>query len=201
MKTLFVSIACLLASGLYAQNNQYLSVAFTDNASAYPFAILAGYVDEPLHPGIEFGWGKTFAEKPKHDWYRELKLGYFCHRFVQNGIALSVNYGYRYKFSKHLVAEAALGAGYFHSIAATEVLKLNDKGDYVNAKGIGRPQVMGALTLGAGYMIPLKNGRPLKLFLQYQTRIQAPFVNSYVPILPYDQMALGASFTLPSINK
>jgi hypothetical protein len=201
MKQLLVSIACFLTTILQAQSNQYLSVAFTDNASAYPFGILVGYFEAPLHPGVEIGWGKTFKQKPKHDWYRELKLGYFYHRFVQHGISLSLNYGYRYKFPKHFVADVALGAGYFHSIAATEVLKLDDKGNYENAKGIGRPQIMGALTLGGGYIIPLKNGTPLKLWLQYQTRIQAPFVNAYVPILPYDQLALGVTFTLPSNKK
>lgn len=198
MKQLLFIALFFVAIQLQAQTNNYWTVAFTDQATAYPFAILADYFNEPLHPGIEIGRGKDIRKKTKHDWFREIKLGYFYHRFVQHGIALSVNYGYRYKFSKHVNADAALGAGYFHSIAATEVLRLDDKGNYHNAKGIGRPQIMGALTLGGGYVFDLKSGRPLKVFFQYQARIQAPFVNSYVPILPYDQIALGVSFVLPS---
>jgi len=33
------------------------------------------------------------------------------------------------------------------------------------------------------------------VFLQYTQRVQAPFINSYVPILPYNTMALG--FVMP----
>ncbi len=73
---------------LPAQNKNYLSIAFTDQATSYPFTILAGYFTEPIHPGIEFSWGKNFKEKPAHDWFREFRLGYFYHRFVQHGISL-----------------------------------------------------------------------------------------------------------------
>jgi len=186
---------------LSAQNKNYLSIAFTDQATAYPFTILAGYFTEPIHPGIEFSWGKNFKEKPAHDWFREFRLGYFYHRFVQHGISLYAGYGYRYKFSKKLVADASLGVGYFHSIAATEVLKSDANGNYKNAKGIGRPQIMGELSFGGGYIFQLKNKQPLKCFLQYQARIQAPFVNSYVPILPYNQFAIGVSFSIAPIKK
>ncbi len=186
---------------LPAQNKNQLTIALTDNASAYPFTIFAGYFKAPVHPGVEFGWSRNFREKKKHDWFRDVKLGYFYHRFVQHGIPLYVSYGYRYKFSKGFNADAALGAGYFHSIAATELLKLDDAGNYKNAKGIGRPQAMAALTIGAGYTFHINKDQPAKLFLQYQARIQTPFVKSYVPILPYNQAAIGVSFLFPSKKK
>jgi hypothetical protein len=186
---------------LYAQKGEYLTFAFTDQASAYPFSTFFGFFKEPVHPGFEAGWNQTIKEKKKHDWYREFKLGYFYHRFVQHGLPVYVNYGYRYKFSKEVSAEAALGGGYFHSIPATEVLKLQDDGEYKNAKGIGRPQVLIAFTMGAGYHFHFRNNQPIKLFLQYQQRIQTPFVRSYVPILPYNQIAVGVSIPKFSTKK
>jgi len=201
MKPILFIFSFFVFIQLQGQSKYRLSVAFTDNASAYPFAVFTGFVKEPIHPGVEFGWSRNFREKKNHDWFRDVKLGYFYHRFVQHGIPLYVNYGYRYKFSKTFNADAALGAGYFHSIAATEVLKLDDAGNYKNAKGIGRPQAMAALTIGTGYVFYLNKDQPVKLFLQYQARIQTPFVKSYVPILPYNQAAIGISFLFPSKKK
>lgn len=201
MRQHLLCVALLLAVQLPAQKVNHLSVAFTDQASAYPFAVGAGYFKSPLHPGIEVGWDRNFREKSHHDWFGAIKLGYFYHRFVQHGIPLYVNYGYRYRFSKSFSADVALGAGYLHSVAATEVLQLNDNGDYKNAKGIGRPQVMVALTAGTGYQFYINGKRPARIFLQYQGRIQTPFVKSYVPVLPYNQVALGASFVFSSAKK
>lgn len=201
MKPLFFICSFFVSFQLWGQSNDQLTVAFTDNASAYPFTIFTGFVKEPLHPGVEFGWSRNFREKKKHDWFREIKLGYFYHRFVQQGIPLYINYGYRYKFSGKLSVDAAFGAGYFHSIPATEVLKANADGNYKNAKGIGRPQAMAAVSLGTGYVFFVSKKQPVKLFLQYQARIQTPFVKSYVPVLPYNHLAIGISVRVPSIKK
>ncbi len=201
MKPYFFVFMFFISVQLLAQSKNQLTFALTDNASAYPFTIFAGYFKAPAHPGVEFGWSRNFSEKKKYDWFRDVKLGYFYHRFVQHGIPLYVNFGYRYKFSKGLSADAALGVGYFHSIAATELLKLDDAGNYKNAKGIGRPQAMAALTIGTGYIFKVNKDQPVKLFLQYQARIQTPFVKSYVPILPYNQAAIGVSFLFPSKKK
>jgi hypothetical protein len=201
MKKFLFFTFLLVTLHLQAQNRNYYSVAFTNNASSYPLNTFAGFFKAPFHPGIELGWSRNFKEKIKHDWFRDVKLGYFYHRFVQHGIPIYLNYGYRYKFSKQFYSQIALGGGYFHSIPATEVLKLNDNGDYKNAKGIGRPQALFALSVGTGYVFKLTNQQPLNLFLQYQARIQTPFVKSYVPILPYNQLAIGASFTIQPTKK
>ncbi|MBZ5857087.1 hypothetical protein [Flavihumibacter profundi] len=196
MKKIIGGLLLLLTLTASAQKRQYVSAAFTDNASAYPFGKFAGFFNEPVHAGFEFGWGHV-KEKNKHDWYWELKAGYFYHQFVQNGIPIYVTGGYRYRIVKHFSADVSLGLGYFHSIATTAVLKQNSSGEYVNAKGIGRPQVMVPFTLGANYDFNWNNTRQCRIFIEYQQRIQAPFVNSYVPILPYNQLAIGFAFYLP----
>lgn len=186
-----------LAVSAWAQDNKkYGSVALTANATAYPFSYLAGYTQNPLHPGVELTYGKNFVQKGKHDWFREFKLGYFYHQYLQHGIPLYINYGYRYHFTKKFHAEAAGGAGYLHSISEPELLEQGENGEYKNAKGIGKPQLMAAVTLGLGYTVA--NWR---LFIQYQARVQTPFIKSYVPVLPYDQLALGFSLPLGAKKK
>lgn len=194
MKKVLLMAFSLLTMHLVAQDKHNWNLAFTDQASAYPFSILSGYVKEPLHPGLDLSFGKVLSDHSKHQWFREYHLGYFFHRFVQHGIPLNIQYGYRYKMTKEFFLESSLGGGYFHSIPATAVLKLNENGEYTNAKGIGKPQVMLAFNLGLHYQLVRKQSEPVGIFLQYQQRLQAPFVRSYVPILPYVGLSIGASF-------
>lgn len=179
-----------------AQKRQIVSVAFTDNASAFPFGKFAGFFKEPVHAGFELGWAHV-KEKNKHDWFWELRAGYFYHQFVQHGIPIYAIGGYRYRIINHFSGDASLGAGYFHSIATTAVLKLNDAGEYENAKGIGRAQVMIPFTLGANYDFTWQKTKQFRIFLQYQQRLQLPFIKNYVPILPYNQLAFGCAYYLP----
>ncbi len=193
MKRTWLILLLFTCCTAMAQPKRYFSAAWTDQCTTYPFARAIGLVKEPLHPGFELAWGKDLKIKAKHDWYREILAGYFYHRFLQHGIPLYIRYGYRYKFSKKLSADASLGAGYFHSISAVDLLKRDANGNYHAAKGIGRPQGMAAFTMGVGYGFHLMKDRTAKVFLQYQARLQAPFVKSYVPMLPYTQIALGLS--------
>jgi hypothetical protein len=184
-----------------AQPKNSLSVNLTCQATAYPFGKFIGMFNRPFHPGVELGWSKTIRTQPRREWFREFKAGYFYHRFVQHGIPLYMQYGMRYKIVERFQLSAALGAGYFNSIPATAVFKLNDNGDYVKAKGIGRPQAMAAFTLSTSFRINADVSKPVLLQWQYQQRMQMPFVRSYVPLLPYVQMALGFSFPFNKYEK
>jgi hypothetical protein len=195
MKFIFCLLILFFTNVTFAQKNHSVSLAFTDNASSYPFGKFAGFFTEPLHAGFEVGWLNA-NHKKRHDWFWEIKAGYFYHQFVQHGIPIYADFGYRYQFIKHISGDISLGAGYFHSIPATEIFKLNGSGNYDNAKGVGRPQVMVPFTLGLNYDFKLNGQRPSKLFIQYQQRLQAPFVNNYVPIIPYNQVAIGFAYYL-----
>jgi hypothetical protein len=195
MKYMITLGLMFFALSMQAQRKSYFSFSLTNNASSYPFQYMAGYVENPLHPGFELGYGKTSGRKKRHEWFGEFKLGYFYHQFVQHGIPVYFNGGYRYHFSHRFSMDGAIGAGYFHSIATTDVLKL-ENGEYVNAKGIGRPQIMAAVTFGAGYHVKLNKTDSLRVFFQYQARVQLPFNDDYVPILPYNQIALGVAIPI-----
>jgi hypothetical protein len=175
---------------------RFVSVAVTNQHSAYPFSVFAGLFAKDFHPGFEVGYGFNWKSATKHDWYQAFKAGYFYHRFVQHAIPLYTQFGYRYKLQEHFRFSAALGAGYLHSVPATAVLKMDSDGTYKNAKGIGRGQALLNFTIGALYNLSKSEQNATDIFLEYGQEIQTPFIKSYVPLLPYNHIALGITHSL-----
>jgi hypothetical protein len=167
-------------------------------STAKPFSHLGKLITSVQHPGVEFGYSFNWKTRTKHDWYQEVKLGYFDHRFVQHAITLYTDFGYRYKFSKKWAAQAALGTGYLHSIPATAQLTLQDNGEYKSGKGIGRMQALAAVNIGAAHIFNPSSLKPVKAFITYQQMLQLPFINAYVPLLPYNNLLLGVTIPFKS---
>ncbi len=201
-KILFFLLLFVLSIKLQAQlktTNKYVSYAMMNTQTDLPIGKFAGLFSKAFHPGIEFSIGKNFSAKTNHDWYYDFRLAYFYHRFVQHGIPVYSNLGYRYKFNKRWSASGEIGAGYLHSIPATAKLHLTESGDYENNKGLGRMQVNTCFALGAGYQLYPASPSSFKLFVCYQQRLQMPFFALYVPILPYNNFLIG--ITKPVIRK
>ncbi|HMO34170.1 MAG TPA: hypothetical protein PKE63_06435 [Lacibacter sp.] len=169
----------------------YLSVAAANHHSAFPFSRFSGLATGPFHPGFEVGTGFDWKVRSKHDWYQDFRLGYFYHRFLQHGIPLYTSIGYRYKFSPAWNAHASLGAGYLHSIPAVERFRLNGEGEYEKVNNLGRMQGMAAFNLGTGYKFAAGKANGLELFVDYQQRLQFPFVKKYAPLFPYNSLQIG----------
>ena len=202
MKTIFyILLLVILVNNSLAQKNKQISIAFVNTGTAYPFSHFGKLITNIGHPGVELCYSFNLKTRNKHDWYQEFKIGYFYHRFVQHAIPLYTDIGYRYKFSRKLTAQIALGAGYLHSIPATAKLKLGDNGEYKNDKGLGRAQALAVLNFGMGYISRPSGKRPLKIFATYQQFLQTPFVKAYVPILPYNSLLMGCSIPLQSNKK
>jgi hypothetical protein len=159
--------------------------------NAKPFQKFTGLFTGPYHPGIEVGYGWNWSEKKHHDWFQDIKLAYFYHRYVQHAIPLYTEGGYSYKVGKYLSAEATVGLGYLHSIPAVGIYKLNAEGEYKNHKGIGRPQANATAGIALSYNTNPGSPRPARIFICWQQRVQFPFVKSYVPLLPYNTILIG----------
>ena len=135
MKTnILILIAVLIFVNTNAQRNKQVSIALLNTGSAYPFSQLKKLVTSIEHPGVEIGYGFNWKTMPRHDWFQEFKLSYFYHRFVQHGIPLYTDIGYRYKFSYAISAQTSIGARYMQSIPATAKLKLDANGEYKRTK-------------------------------------------------------------------
>jgi hypothetical protein len=182
-------------SSAQSDSKKYFSIGIYNTQNELPYGKFAGLFSEIFHPGIETGIGKNFSSTNKHDWFAELKISYFYHRFIQHGIPVYGNLGYRYKFSDRFSAEASLGLGYMHSIPASSKFKL-ENGEYTNNKGVGRMQGMVNNALGINYAIHPVAKKPITAFLLYQQRLQLPFIKSYVPLLPYNSFQLGVKLPL-----
>ena len=190
-RNLITMMLFLMVISASAQKQKYLGMALFNTQTAVPFGKFAGLFTKEFHPGFEATYGKNISSRKKHDWFLEVKLAYFFHRYVQHGILLYLNFGYRYKINSRFSAETSIGAGYMQSIPATAKLKLNGNGDYVNNKGVGRMQAIATFEIGLGYTPNPSVKRPVTIFTNYQQRIQMPFVKSYVPLLPYNSFMLG----------
>lgn len=193
MKHLFITILLVgISFFVLAQKEKYISAGVYNTQTAMPFGKFAGLFTEILHPGFEFGYGKILSQKQNHEWFGELKLSYFYHRFAQHGIPIYINGGYRHKLVNRLSVESSLGLGYMHSIPATGKYKLNSDGEYENNKGIGRMQATVSFGIGLNYSLT-SEPNSLRIFTIYQQRVQMPFVKSYVPLLPYNSFMVGVS--------
>ncbi|MGZ5246806.1 MAG: hypothetical protein ACXWCR_06860 [Flavitalea sp.] len=199
MKKIFIFILSLplLTS---AQKNPEISLAFTNNHTAYPFASFSKLFTGPYHPGVEVGYRFNWKTKSYHDWYQAVNVGYIYHRFLQHAITLYTQTGYRYKLQDRWRFSGALGLGYLHSVPATAVLELNENGGYEKDKGIGRAQVMFQFSVGTQYQFKIHD-KPASVFLDYRQTIQAPFVKSYIPLLPYNSIAIGGTISLPKKSR
>ena len=195
MRKLLLLLGVALSLTAFSQKkNKEVSIAVTNNHTAYPFASFSKLFTGPYHPGFELGYGFDWRTRKKHDWTQAFHIGYFYHRFVQHGIPIYTQFGYRYRLWERINFNADIGAGYMHSIPATAVLKANDNGDYSKSKGIGRGQAIANFCIGARYKLD-KTTNPPAVFIQYTQQLQTPFINSYVPLLPYNTIAVG--FVMP----
>jgi hypothetical protein len=197
MRQLFItSLIVLLTLSLSAQQNWYLGVAASNTQPAYPFGKFLGLFKDALHPGIELSYGHNFSQKKKHDWFYEFQLGYFYHRYVQHGIPVSIDFGYRYHVSSSFSLETSVGAGFMRSIPETEVFIQTSNVEYAKKKVQGRDQAISTYELGGSYYLNKKGDPQWRIFANYEQRIQFPFIKSYVPILPYNSFKIGISKAL-----
>ncbi|MDX1910656.1 MAG: hypothetical protein SFV22_04175 [Saprospiraceae bacterium] len=151
-----------------------------------------GIFTTPIHPGISAGTEFSYNRHPLNHFFQTAKLGLYYHQYVQTGIQLYSEAGYRRFIWRGTAAELRLGAGYLHAIAGTEVFKLKD-GAYKKTANLGRPQFMGSGAFGLSYTLQ-KGERPPRFFLDYQFFLQMPFVKSYVPLEPNVALHLGVAF-------
>jgi hypothetical protein len=172
-----------------------LSLAVTNSQPALPFGKFYQLFAGKYHPGFEISTGLDWKIKAKHDWIQSFSVGYSYHRWVQHSIVLYTELGYRYKFPAGFSAETRLGAGYMRAILATEAFSDGvEEGKQYSKITSGRSQGIASLSFG----INKKIERPFKcmFFLQYQQRIQTPFIQSYVPLLPYNIIKTGVTITI-----
>lgn len=197
-RLLIIACICLCYSpNVFSQKNKpdHYSIAFTTLHTDFPFSSFSNLFTKEFHPGFEVGTGFTWKDKGKHSLFQNFQLGYSYQRFVQHSIVLYSEFGYRHKFLKTFSAEATVGAGYLHAIPAEKIFELGNDGSYKKKHSIGRPQAMASFGIEVNKKIT-PDGK--SLFLNYQQRLQFPFIKSYVPLLPSNMLMIGIKVPIKS---
>jgi hypothetical protein len=193
---IFLFVFCFSANLLSQKHKlQHISVAVTTLHTDFPFGSFKNLFIKEFHPGFEAATGFNWKTKAKHDWFQTFELGYSYQRFVQHTISVYSEFGYRYKLFETFSVNAAVGGGYLHAISAQNIFVLQDDGTYKKKTSLGRPQAMAALTLGIEKKITSSG---TNIFLNYQQRLQFPFIKSYVPLLPTNMIMLGVQIPFKS---
>ena len=182
----------LFSFSLQAQNaitpkDQYYRFAISNSHTAKPLGSFLSLFHKEFHPGFEISRGKILKQANKHQWLGELTLSYLYHRWVQQNLAVSANGGYRRWLGESWGASVKLGAGYQLSMPAGKVYTITDNGLKENGYVL-RSQVVAALAIVADRKI---SAIGTKVFMEYQQKIQAPFIKEYVPLLPYNTLLIG----------
>ena len=190
-----ICLCCFLNAPAQKHKPDHVRIAFTTLHTAFPFGSFSNLFTKEFHPGLEIGTGFNWKTKEKHDWFQTFEFGYSYHRFVQHSFALYSEVGYRYKFLKTFSAEVKLGAGYLHAIPAEKIFILKDDGTYKKKASLGRPQAMAGFSMGINKKVSASG---LTVFLEYQQRLQLPFIKSYVPLLPSNMLMIGVTIPVKS---
>jgi hypothetical protein len=184
--TLFLAI-----QGLRAQTKNLLYEAQAGLIQpSYPFGAMGELFNPPYHSQYMLGltWKKTMVHRIK--WMYGVRTGLLYHRFIQWGIPVQGHVGGYATLAGRLGLEAGILGGYLHSFPLTETYKMKD-GHYERSGKLGRPQ--GQVGVQVGPSFQLGQARH-ELFVHYQFWVQVPFINSYVPALPYNGVSLGFRF-------
>jgi len=186
--SLLLALAFLNPIAASAQRRITMLTLETGNAvTAMPLVGAPQLFYTNYHPFTTIGARLVWKEKGKHGWEQSFNLGYIYHRFVEHSIPLFSETIYRYDFNSSFSMRAHLGAGYLHSIPATDRFELNSQGEYERIRNLGRAQVAIKFSISAAYAL----SQDLQLTLNYGVLGQLLFVKSYVPLLPYNTIQLG----------
>lgn len=174
----------------FFKNTDSYRFSVFNNQYYYPFVGIKNVFTSKYHAGISAGIINNIKEKKKSTIYYDIRLGVYHHRFIQTGIQLYSNIGFRYKLPKQFYVSSEIGAGYLHAILHQKIFKADENGNYSKVRTIGKPQTIFALGISAGKQVKICK-KQSNIFISYQPWFQLPYIKSYVPLLPNNSLHLG----------
>jgi hypothetical protein len=195
-----IAILCIgFNGGLLAQNesagqdrDRQLVLRKGNIGAALPFVGISDVLTEIYRPYMEVGYALKLNRAEKNHFWLEGRVGYFNHRFVQQVIPIMLEGSYERNIKENIRVFAGLGLGYLHAFPHEGRFELNEQGEYERVGGLGRAQFGANMSLGARYIL----SDTWSISGSYRALLQMPFVNTYVPLLPYGIVQLGLHYTL-----
>lgn len=175
----------------------YISFSITNHHPKKPFGSFSKLFYRDFHPGVEVSTGFEWKTSNRHQWVQDFQIGYFYHQWIQHAINLHTNLGYGYRFNNSSIAGIHIGAGYVHAIPDTRIFEISDDGRFDQKRNWGRPQALAVFSISFSQRLGTQYG----LTAAYEQKIQFPFINEYVPLLPYTALKIGIRRNLYLKNK
>jgi hypothetical protein len=127
--------------------------------------------------------------------FQTANLSYFYHNYLNQGIGITTELGYEYRFTFGLAFEGLLGIGYLHTFATTEEFVLKN-GQYEKEPDIGNSRLYPTLSLDVGYYFRPSDKTSPKIFLRYQSWAEYPYSPGFIPLMTHINLHLGVKFFL-----
>lgn len=119
------------------------------------------------------------------------------HRHIQNALRLNSTVSYNRILKNGWDCFVGFGIGYWHSFYQYDIFKINESGVY-EASRDSRAQFSGNLAIGVTKEVGWFNERPARFIIEYRPYVHGVFANAYVPIIPYNSLAVGFKYKLLS---
>ena len=176
---------------VFSQGWKETHVKLSAMRPAFPFSKLLGVATTPFHPIVEVGAAYQWNKNEKNSWSQNVNIGFGYHRFLQSILPIYTTMEYKHCLKKKWQVGAFLGAGYLHSFPLNSQFKFVD-GAYERTGRSGKAQVIIRMGLLVKYQ---------RLSLAYENFLQAPFVRSYVPLMPYNLLTIGYHMPFQILSK
>jgi hypothetical protein len=138
--------------------------------------------------GIRVGTEFYYANKPGHQTFQTVNLGYYFHKDFQTGVYISSEFGYR-KFIGNFFLDGTIGGGYL-LVTSAQPRYESRASDYEKISNtFGR--FMPTLGIGAGYRF-----NSVMVFSRYEMFGEMPFGFKGLPALPHKTLHFGTRFNL-----
>lgn len=167
-----------------------VSLALINEATAIPFTQL---LSSPVHPGIRAGTDFMYRNRPKHQLYQSINIGYVYHRYLYHGLFINTELGYDRKLAIGFNLKGALGIGYLHTFGTQQAYRFQN-GQYQKWKDRGNSRVMASLSTGLGYRLQKKSLYSPEIFMLYTGWAEYPYSPGFIPIMAHINSQVGAKF-------
>lgn len=194
---IFLLIMFSLSIRGYGQKIHHVGFSLGNNAIAMPLSGVGGIVHIPFHPAFQVHAGHAWRQREQSLWSQEVYLGYTYQRVVHHVAHLYTEGQGSWKLYNGLWGGAGLGLGYAHQVntADNKVFELNKEGRYERTHRWGQPKFMASTSIHLNYRIAIGSKGDIAPYLRYQFWMLAPYVKSYVPLLPNALLHIGFTFT------
>lgn len=195
LKFLFLA-SSLVVSGVANGQAFPLRLAVGNESTAIPFT---RFFTTPVHPAVQVGTDFTYRDRTHSIFYQTVNLGYVYHNYLYQGLWLSTEAGYDYKFGFGMNLKALLGAGYLHTFATRQEYRFKD-GEYESKADWGNPRLMVSLALGTGFRLQKDREDSPEIFILYKPWIEFPYSPGFIPVMTHITLEAGFRYSI-RINK